>query len=769
MAYDNDDKIDDMLRMMRKVPASVASAIKEQFTLDEVASVIKGFDGNKTLGPDGFSLLFFKKGWHFLEENVMDMFHQFHDNPSFPKGFNSSFIVLIPKSNSARIMDQMRPISLINAPYKILAKTIANRMKLAIPSIISENQNGFVPTRLLMDGVMVVNEVVHMAKSKKKPIVLIKIDFSKAYDCVSHEFLLLVLQKMGFGSRFISWIATSEILSKLLSRDLANGFLEDVKFGSDLTINHSQFADDTISFAQPNSRELNRIKYIMGLFFQLSGLHMNAIKTTLYGIHVSKEDMINFSSIFECKVGSFPLEYLGIPIGFSSNRIDMWDPIVNKFKKKLAGWKGRCLSFDGRLVIVNAVISNLPIHYMSIYKAPVEACLPKELGGLGITPLRIKNLAMLAKWWGKFNNNKPCLWKSIVTSSFGSSFGNNLAHSVFSSHVSQASPIWKDLIRLQQDPLSQGIVGSNVWKWKVGNGVKILFWHDIWLDNVSLKDRFPTLFESSRSPLITVSQCFLCNAYSVPQYSEGNLAFNCPLSLYNSYKAQELGSLLACVSLNVLVDDKLCWSSSTDGEYSVSNAIRIMVQSSQVTPPIWTKVVWSNNIPSKVMLFHWLAIQNSIPVYDILIKRHILPSSHSNLCIWCLEEVETVNHLLFLCKWSFKIWSNLFRWWNFVWVIPGSIEAFSFDWFHGIGALPSKWRPKVTAIDASKDLEKLSLDEFIENLKFHEVILDKDEEADKVKKEKKSIALKAKASEEGEYEEDEDDILNDDEQLAFIV
>ncbi|XP_071739399.1 uncharacterized protein [Rutidosis leptorrhynchoides] len=84
-------------------------------------------------------------------------------------------------------------------------------------------------------------------------------------------------------------------------------------------------------------------------------------------------------------------------------------------------------------------------------------------------------------------------------------------------------------------------------------------------------------------------------------------------------------------------------------------------------------------------------------------------------------------------------------------------------------AFPSKWRPKVTAIDESTDLEKLSLDELIGNLKVHEVILDKDEEADKVKKEKnKSIALKAKESEEGEYEEDEDDILNNDKQLHLL-
>ncbi|GJT34494.1 zf-CCHC domain-containing protein [Tanacetum coccineum] len=60
-------------------------------------------------------------------------------------------------------------------------------------------------------------------------------------------------------------------------------------------------------------------------------------------------------------------------------------------------------------------------------------------------------------------------------------------------------------------------------------------------------------------------------------------------------------------------------------------------------------------------------------------------------------------------------------------------------------ALPSKWRPKVTAIEESKDLSKLSLDELVGNLKVYEVILEKDLEIAKNKKEKyKSLALKAK-------------------------
>ncbi|GJX52298.1 hypothetical protein Tco_0280667 [Tanacetum coccineum] len=60
-------------------------------------------------------------------------------------------------------------------------------------------------------------------------------------------------------------------------------------------------------------------------------------------------------------------------------------------------------------------------------------------------------------------------------------------------------------------------------------------------------------------------------------------------------------------------------------------------------------------------------------------------------------------------------------------------------------ALPSKWRPKVTAIEESKDLSKLSLDELVGNLKVYEVVLEKDLESAKNKKEKyKSLALKAR-------------------------
>ncbi|PWA83737.1 hypothetical protein CTI12_AA166400 [Artemisia annua] len=85
--------------------------------------------------------------------------NEFHCNSAFPSGFNSSFIVLIPKHNVPREITRMRPISLLNAPYKILAKVLANRLRSVLPRLVSCNQNAFVSSRQLLDGVMLLNEV----------------------------------------------------------------------------------------------------------------------------------------------------------------------------------------------------------------------------------------------------------------------------------------------------------------------------------------------------------------------------------------------------------------------------------------------------------------------------------------------------------------------------------------------------------------------------------------------------------------------------------
>ncbi|XP_071705300.1 uncharacterized protein [Rutidosis leptorrhynchoides] len=164
-----------------------------------------------------------------------------------------------------------------------------------------------------------------------------------------------------------------------------------------------------------------------------------------------------------------------------------------------------------------------------------------------------------------------------------------------------------------------------------------------------------------------------------------------PLSNFNFSKMQELNVLLSKFRLVDSVGDHLTWAASPIDSYSIADAVKILVQSSKIEAPMWPKVIWGNIVPSKIMVFHWLAIKNSIPVKDVLAKRKILPSNVSTLCVWCMVEVETIEHLLLHCKWSSCIWADLFRWWNIRWIMPRSIIEFSFDWYYGMGIKASKF------------------------------------------------------------------------------
>ncbi|XP_071700286.1 uncharacterized protein [Rutidosis leptorrhynchoides] len=107
----------------------------------------------------------------------------------------------------------------------------------------------------------------------------------------------------------------------------------------------------------------------------------------------------------------------------------------------------------------------------------------------------------------------------------------------------------------------------------------------------------------------------------------------------------------------------------------------------------WVKIVWNKLVPSKIAIFHWLAIQGGIPVKEVLSFRHCLRDGSDDRCGWCTSEVESIDHLLLHCPWSQNVWSALFSWWNVVWVMPSSIIEFSLECFHGLGVNAKKaWR-----------------------------------------------------------------------------
>ncbi|MCH80300.1 LINE-1 reverse transcriptase like [Trifolium medium] len=91
------------------------------------------------------------------------------------------FTDLIPKVEVPQKLSDYRHISLVGCIYKVLAK--------------------------VLDGILIANEFVDEAKSKKKILLMFKVDFEKAYDSMEWSYLLYVMHKMNFPSKWRRWIS----------------------------------------------------------------------------------------------------------------------------------------------------------------------------------------------------------------------------------------------------------------------------------------------------------------------------------------------------------------------------------------------------------------------------------------------------------------------------------------------------------------------------------------------------------------------------------
>jgi hypothetical protein len=181
-------------------------SLEASFGMQEVANVIELSNGNKCPSLDGFNFSFFKKFWGLLKKEIMCLFLEFHDSAKLPSCFSSYFITLIPKVLCPHQLCEFRPIALLGSLYKLLSKVLANRLGKVMNSIISKNQSAFIKGRHLVDGVVVANEVVDLAKRSKRECPVFKVDFEKAYDSVSWSFLDYMMRRMDFGDKWRAWI-----------------------------------------------------------------------------------------------------------------------------------------------------------------------------------------------------------------------------------------------------------------------------------------------------------------------------------------------------------------------------------------------------------------------------------------------------------------------------------------------------------------------------------------------------------------------------------
>ena len=173
------------------------------------------------------------------------------------------------------------------------------------------------------------------------------------------------------------------------------------------------------------------------------------------------------------------------------------------------------LTAGGRLVLLNSVLSSLPMFMMSFFELPRGVlekidcfrsrfywqndqherkyklvkwnliCQPKLRGGLGVQNLDIQNKCLMSKWLFKLCNEDG-LWQQLLRNKYirDKTLGNCLKKPT-------DSHFWKGLMNVKTEFMRYG-------RFNLMDGTQIKFWEDTWLGNQPLGVRFPALFNIVR-------------------------------------------------------------------------------------------------------------------------------------------------------------------------------------------------------------------------------------------------------------------------------
>jgi hypothetical protein len=294
----------------------------------------------------------------------------------------------------------------------MVAKVLAAHLERVMGDLIPKTQSAFLKGRQLEDGVVVINEVMDFAKKSRKECLILKVDFEKAYDSVDWGFLDYMLQRFGFDTKWREWMRacvcsgrmsvlvngspTGEIcirrglkqgdplapflffiveegLGGLMRKAVERGRFKPFVVGREgMPVSILQYTDDTLYVGEATVDNLWALKAILRGFELASGLKVNFWKSCLVGINVPNEFLDMASGFLNCRVGRTPFKYLGLPVGANPHLYSTWVPLLEVIKKRLGAWGNKYVSLGGRIVLINAVLSSIPIFFLSFMKMPVK-------------------------------------------------------------------------------------------------------------------------------------------------------------------------------------------------------------------------------------------------------------------------------------------------------------------------------------------------------------------------------------------------------------
>ncbi|KAM0007813.1 putative RNA-directed DNA polymerase [Helianthus debilis subsp. tardiflorus] len=696
-----------------------AEFLVSPFTISEIKCAVWDCEGDRAPGPDGINLRFIKKFWDRLEGDFGRLFEQFYLGEQLNNGCMSTFVALIPKRTDPGSLHEYRPISLIGCINKVVSKVLVNRLKPVIQKLVSEEQTTFLANRSILDGVIILNEVIPWLKRNKKEGMIIKVDVEKAYDSLSWDFLISILTQMNFPPKWRKWVTTivtsarasvlvngsptqeficsrglrqgdplspflfvlaMEALTGVMKKACEIGAFKGLSFsqiGSSLS--HFLYADDVIFVGEWSYTNVMNLKRLLRCFFLVSGLKINMNKSSIYGVGVEDTQVQLMANVIGCTRGSFPFKYLGLQVGANMNLIKNWDPVVETFRKRLSIWKANTLSFGGRITLIRSVLNALPTFYFSLYKAP-----------MGV----IKKLEKLRKdfLWGS-NPEKEKMnwvaWKSMMTPKDYGGWGFG---SLRVANLSMLSKWWWRF-KVEKGSLWKKVVwglhnNSRSWSFIPAKMSLAGPWkqiHKLSIDFGELGINLESLFRASpghEKEILFWKEKWLFDEPLCEKFSNlfqlernknalirdrvvgGTGGWEISFSWIRAPSSVEERAELSYISSAVLGyrfgtgPDTWVWALEGSGCFSV-RSIRDKAQHSMFSY-LGIDLEWNNWSPIKVNFLMWRLFQDKLPTTAALERRNVV--IQNCLCKMCGEMDETALHLFASCCIADQIWEFVSRW-----------------------------------------------------------------------------------------------------------
>ena len=137
-------------------------------TEKEVFDTLKTFSKNKSPGLDGITAEFYLQFWDYLKIKLLKVYADSFVMGILPESLRTGVITLLEKKGKDRMnIANWRPITLLNIDYKLLTKTLGQRLKTVFPGLIHKDQNGFVPGGSIFYSSHTIRDILFYCKKRK--------------------------------------------------------------------------------------------------------------------------------------------------------------------------------------------------------------------------------------------------------------------------------------------------------------------------------------------------------------------------------------------------------------------------------------------------------------------------------------------------------------------------------------------------------------------------------------------------------------------------